>query len=115
MVRCKLVLAALLMVGMLVGWAAHGPAKDKDKKEPPIKQPDLDTFKDDLRVVNENGFKGEGPDLVEYFHKKTLKQPELKEITGLIQLLGDDDFAAREEAFKTLVGIGATKNMVEAI
>src|SRR5438445_5381923 len=105
MFRCRIVLAALMMLGMLVGWTAHGPAKDK--KDPPIKQPELDTFKDDLRIVNENGFKGHGPDLVEYFHKKTLKQPELKEIASLIKLLGDDDFASREDAFKMLVGIGA--------
>src|SRR5437868_3828198 len=107
--RSKL-LAALVMLGLLIGWTAHGPAKDK-KDPPPVKLPEPDTLKDDLRVVNENGFKGDGPDLVEYFHKKTLKQPELKEISALIKLLGDDDFSAREDAFKSLVGMGATKNM----
>jgi len=33
----------------------------------------------------------------------------LKEISALINLLGDDDFAAREDAFKSLVAMGTTK------
>src|SRR5258708_5353943 len=106
----KFTLAILTLLGMLAGWELT-QGKDKDKKDPPVKQPaEPDTFKDDLRVVRENGFKGEGPDLVEYFRKKTLKQPDLKEIADLIKQLGDDDFASRESAFTTLVGIGATKN-----
>jgi len=58
MYRSKLTLTALLMMALLIGWTAHGPAKDK-KDPPPIKLPEPDTLKDDLRVVNENGFKGE--------------------------------------------------------
>ena len=40
-------------MGLLIGWTTHGPAKDK--KDPPVKLPEPDTLKDDLRVVNENG------------------------------------------------------------
>jgi hypothetical protein len=112
MFRYKLMLAALMMFGMLVGWGmTQGPAgKDKkDAKDPPIKHPaEPDTFKDDLKIVRESGLKGEGPDLLEYFRKKTLKQPDPKEIAALVKQLGDEDFGTREKAFTTLVSMGAS-------
>src|SRR6516162_297898 len=112
MFRYKPALAALMMFGFLVGWGmTQGPAgKDKkDAKDPPIKRPaEPDTFKDDLKIVRESGLKGEGPDLLEYFRKKTLKQPDPKEIAALVKQLGDEDFGTREKAFTTLVSMGAS-------
>jgi hypothetical protein len=112
MFRYKPALAALMMFGLLVGWGmTQGPAgKDKkDAKDPPVKQPaEPDTFKDDLKIVRESGLKGEGPDLLEYFRKKTLKQPDPKEIAGLVKQLGDEDFGTREKAFTTLVSMGGS-------
>src|SRR5438876_246480 len=111
MFRCKFALAALMMGTIFVGWGMTQPGKDL--KDPPVKQPaEQDSFKDDLRIVKENGYKGDGPDLVEYFRKKTLKQPEPKEIASLIKELGDDDFATREKAFTQLVGMGETKDVM---
>src|SRR5260370_31568937 len=100
MFRYQPALAALMIFGMLVGRGmTQGPAgKDKkDAKDPPVKQPaEPDTFKDDLKIVRESGLKGEGPDLLEYFRKKTLKQPDPKEIAALAKHVADEEFGPRE-------------------
>lgn len=113
MMRCKFMLAGLLMSGMLVGFGMTQaqPGKDpKDaKKEPPLKQPaEPDTFKDDLKIVQQAGLKGDGPELLDYLRKRTLKQPDPKEISALVKQLGDEDFATREKAFTSLVTMGAS-------
>lgn len=102
----RFALVMFVCLGLFTGWGVT--QQGKDVKDPPVKQPaDADTFKDDLKVVRENGFKGDGPDLLEYFRKKTQKQPGPKEVTAMVKLLGDEDFAARERAFTALVELGS--------
>jgi hypothetical protein len=82
--------------------------KDTKKKSPTVDQIlEADTFKDDLKVVRERGFKGEGPDLIAYFRERTLKQPDPKEITSLVKQLGDEEFPVREKAYQKLASMGA--------
>jgi hypothetical protein len=109
MVRSKLTLAALLMLGSLLCWSLSQAQPGKEAKDPPVKQPaEPDTLKDDLVIINANGMKGTGPDLLDYFHNKTLKQPVPKQIAALIKQLGDDDFGIREKAFTDLIGMGGS-------
>jgi outer membrane protein assembly factor BamB len=117
MLRSKIVLAVLLMSGIFVGWGLTQPqlikeqeAKQKDAKE--VREPkqpvEPDTFKDDIKIVQQAGLKGDGPELMEYLRKRTLKQPDPKEIAALVKQLGDEDFATREKAFTSLVTLGAS-------
>jgi hypothetical protein len=110
MLKCRIVLAGLLLSSIVVGWGLAQPQpKDspKEAKDPSIKQPaEPDTLKDDLKIVQQAGMKGEGADLLEYFRKRTLKQPDPKEIAALVKQLGDEDFATRERAFTALVTLG---------
>ena len=113
MFQCKCKLAALMVLGMLVGLGLTQaqPAKEvKAEKVPPVKKKpaEPDTFKDDLKIVQQAGLKGEGVDLLEYLRKRTLKQPDPKEISALVKQLGDEDFRAREKAFTSLVTLGAS-------
>ena len=106
MLRCKFALAVLMMLGLAVSvGVSQGPPKGKGKKEPEKTLDQLlepDTFKDDLRIVREGLLKGEGPELVEYFRSRTLKQPDPKQIAALVKQLGDEQFVLREKAFKDL-------------
>jgi HEAT repeat protein/outer membrane protein assembly factor BamB len=107
MFRCKLAFS-MLMIGLFVGLGSTQPQKGKEKekdKEPAFVEPD--TYLDDLKVVKQNGLKGDGPDILEYFRKKTLTQPDPKEIAALVRQLGDEDFPVREKAFKGLANLGA--------
>ena len=99
-----------MLLGIFVGWGKSQPGKDpKEIKDPPVKQPaEPDTLKDDQKICRENGLKGDGPDLLDYFRKKTLKQPDPKEIAALVKQLGDEDFGTREKAFTVLVGMGTS-------
>jgi hypothetical protein len=106
MMRCKILLAVLLICGGLVGF---GLTRAQEAKDPPQKKStEPDTLKDDLVIVRANGLKGEGPDLLQYFHEKTLKAPDPKEVAALVTKLGDDDFAAREDAFAKLITLGGS-------
>jgi len=99
----------ILLAG--VGVSQDGqPKKEKDKGKDAKTIDQLlepDTFKDDLKVVRERGLKGEGPDIIAYFRERTLKQPDPKEISGLVRQLGDEDFPTREAAYTKLAGLGA--------
>ncbi len=114
--RCKLALAVLMVFCLFVGLGLTQPQVGKEPvdkkapKDPPTldKLAEPDTFKDDLKVVREAGLKGEGPDLLEYFRKRTLKAPDPKVIAALVKQLGDEDFETREKAFTTLVTMGAS-------
>src|SRR5687767_11083933 len=85
----KIALAVITTLGLLASiWLSpEMPAqvvKGKKKKDAPVVQPDLDTFKDDQKIVRDAGLKGDGPDLIEYFRKRTLKAPDPKEIAALV-------------------------------
>lgn len=109
MTRILSVAAALILLGICVGRGASQNAQPKDVKQPAAKPvPEVDTTQDDLKVLREGGLKGDGPDLLEYFRKRTYKQPDPKEIESLIRQLGDEDFATREKAFTALVAMGAS-------
>lgn len=99
----------LLLIGLGLSHAQDPKVGQKDtKKSPTIDQLlEPDTFKDDLNLVRERGFKGDGPDLLAYFKERTLKQPDPKEIATLVKNLGDEDFATRESAYVKLAGMGA--------
>ncbi len=117
MLRTKLFLASLAFSALCAGFAlsqnqvGKDPKAKTDDKGP--KLPDAkfldqhDSFKEDLRTVRENGMKGDGPDLLEYFRKRTLKAPDPKEISALVKKLGDEEFTVREKAFSALIGLGA--------
>jgi outer membrane protein assembly factor BamB len=99
----------ILLAG--VGVSQDGQPKKEKGKEKDAKTIDQflepDTFKDDLKVVRERGLKGDGPDIIAYFRERTLKQPDPKEISGLVRQLGDEDFPTREAAYTKLAGLGA--------
>jgi hypothetical protein len=114
MIRCKFALAALTMLGLCVGLAISQDAqpKGKDKKGPATPTVDQllepDTYKDDLKTVREGGLKGEAADLLDYFRKRTLKQPDPKQVAALVKQLGDEEFTAREKAFVALLELEAS-------
>jgi HEAT repeat protein len=107
MFRCKLAFS-MLLIGLVVGLGSTQAqkGKEKDKKDAVFVEPD--THFDDLKIVRQNGLKGDGPDILEYFRKRTLKQPDPKEIAALVKQLGDEDFPTREKAFATLATMGTS-------
>ena len=114
MIRCKFALAALMVLGICVGLSISQDAqpKGKDKKGPATPTIDQllepDTYKDDLNTVRQGGLKGEAADLLDYFRKRTLKQPDPKQVAALIKQLGDDEFTVREKAFVALLELEAS-------
>jgi outer membrane protein assembly factor BamB len=109
MLHYKLGLTALMAIGLFVGMGLTQNTKDaKEPKEKPVKITEPDTYKEDLKIVQQAGMKGDGPELLEYFRKRTLTQPNPKEISALVKQLGDDDFWTREKAFTSLVTLGAS-------
>lgn len=107
MFRCKLAFS-IVLVGLFVSLSSTQAqkGKEKDKKDPaPV---EFDSYFDDLKVVRQNGLKGDGPDILEYFRKRTLKQPDPKEIAALVKQLGDEDFPTREKAFASLATMGVS-------
>src|ERR1017187_1521187 len=100
--------ALFIGLGLTQGQPKDGKGPKEIKKTPTIDQIlEVDTFKDDLKVVRERGFKGEGPDLIAYFRERTLKQPDPKTIATLVKQLGDEDFPTREDAYVKLASLGA--------
>jgi outer membrane protein assembly factor BamB len=113
-----LAIAALMAIGLglFAGLSPSSTAqvvkggKGKNKKDPPptvTQIAEQDSFKDDQKLLREAGLKGEGPDILDYFRKRTSKQPDKKVITDLVSQLGDEDFPTREKAFVSLMGMGA--------
>ncbi len=95
-------------LGLSQGQPKVGKDPKDIKKAPTIDEIiEVDTFKDDLKVVRERGFKGDGPDLIAYFRERTLKQPDPKAIAALVKQLGDEDFPTREAAYIKLASLGA--------
>lgn len=75
-----------------------------------------DTTAEDQRVLRELGLPTDGPSLLEYFRQRTFKEADTKLVARLVKRLGDDDFHAREQAFKDLqaLGHGALTGLKEA-
>lgn len=107
MLRRTLCFSLLASAAVLIG-AADGQDTKKTATPSVDKLLEPDTFKDDLRIVREGGIKGEPADLLEYFRKRTLKQPDPKEIAALVKQLGADEFAVREKAFAALLDMEAS-------
>ena len=111
MLRFTLGVAALMVLGLFVSIGLTQPGKDgkgdKMPKDKPAKVTEPDTYKEDLKIIQQAGMKGDGAELLEYFRKRTLTQPNPKEISALVKQLGDDDFATREKAFTSLMTLGA--------
>lgn len=123
MFRLKLAVASVILLGLALSMDSSTvvaqakkkaidvlPIQPKKKKGDPLVPPPVltqDTVKDDFRIVRENGLKGDGPDLLQYFKERTLKAPDPKVIAGLVKQLGDEDFFTREKAFTSLVAMGA--------
>ncbi len=103
MFRFKLALS-ILMIGLFAGLGLTQPVKGKEKKEPVLVE--QDSHQEDLKVVRQSGLKGDGPDILDYFRKRTLKQPDPKEIATLVMQMGDEDFPTREKAFAALATMG---------
>jgi outer membrane protein assembly factor BamB len=99
---------ALLVLCSGFGVSQNPPKVKETKQPPPVKTEPEDTSKEDLKVLREAGLKGEGPDLLEFFRKRTYKQPDPKQLDLLIKQLGDDDFDIREKAYLTLRDMGAS-------
>src|SRR5205814_4542204 len=51
---------------------------------------------------------GEGADLLDFFRKRTYKQPDPKQLAILIKQMGDEDFDIREKAYLALRDMGAS-------
>ncbi len=107
MFRCKLAFS-ILLIGLCVGLGSTQPQKGKAKEKKEPAPAEYDTYQDDLKIVRQNGLKGDGPDILDYFRKKTLKQPDPKEIAALVKQLGDEDFPTREKAFAVLATMGTS-------
>lgn len=106
--------AMLVLAGLalLLGLSPTMPAqvaKGEKKTEPPTvaQIAEQDSLRDDQKLLREAGLKGDGPDIVEYFRKRTSKQPDKNVVAALVKQLGDEDFATREKAFVSLMGLGA--------
>src|SRR5262245_58843016 len=59
------------------------------------------------KLLQAAGLATDGPALLDFFRKRTRTQNDRSKIDGLIKRLGDEDFAAREEAGRQLVALGA--------
>jgi HEAT repeat protein len=105
MLRCKLALS-MVLIGLFVGLGSTQPQKDKVKPKKDPVPVEFDSYAEDLKVVRQSGLKGDGPDILEYFRKRTLKQPDPKEIAALVKQMGDEDFPTREKAFAALATMG---------
>ena len=65
-----------------------------------------------LRSIN---LPTDGPGLVDFFKKRTLRDGDRPKIQALIRKLGDDDFDVREQSMQDLVSLGAVaKPMLRA-
>lgn len=96
----NLVLGVLGLAVAVVLTAAQAPPAKGPPQEP-------DTTADDVKTLRAVGIGTDGASLLEYFRKRTLPPSDPKQIQALIRQLGDDDFAAREEAYSSLAVLGA--------
>jgi len=99
-----------LLVGLSTTQAQVVKAKGKKKTDPPptvTQIAEQDSLRDDQKLLREAGLKGEGPDILDYFRKRTTKPPDQKVVSGLVKQLGDEDFPTREKAFVSLMSMGA--------
>lgn len=88
------------------------PKKEEPKKEEPKKieapkDAPPDTTADDQKSLKDVGLGIDGPALLDYFKKRTFPEANPKEMARLLEQLGDEDFATREKAYNSLMGLGA--------
>ncbi len=110
----KIALTMLFVLGLFVGSKLTSESQAQAKKKAPPPPPtvtqlaEFDTLKDDQKIIREAGQKPDGPSLLDYFKKRTLKAPDPKDIAALVRQLGDEDFFTREKAFVSLMSLGAS-------
>jgi hypothetical protein len=63
-------------------------------------------YKEDEELLKKAGLGKEGPDLIEFFRKRTLSEAEVKRLSQLIPQLGDNDFTKRQKASDDLAAAG---------
>ncbi len=104
------VLSAFLFVALFAGWSNSQNPPAKDDKQPPPKAAaeDNTALKEDLKLLRDNGVKVEAADLLQFFRKRTYKQPDPKQLTSLLAQLGDNDYAMREKAYAMLRDMGTS-------
>jgi outer membrane protein assembly factor BamB/HEAT repeat protein len=62
---------------------------------------------DDQHILQKAKVPSDGPELLEFFRKRTLVKADRKQLEALVRQLGDDEFAVREKASAALVKLGA--------
>jgi HEAT repeat protein len=61
----------------------------------------------ELAILRDKNVQNDGASLLAFFKKRTMSEATRKKVAGLIQLLGDEEFAVREKATTDLIEIGA--------
>lgn len=87
----KTLVSGLLLALLLPAWV-HGQT---------------DTTAEDQKTLKTLGLSTDGPALLEYFRKRTFKEADPQDLAKYIKLLGDDDYATRENAHQKLLILGA--------
>lgn len=98
--RAKLVVVSVLLVGLLTSLAAI-----RTQAQAPAENPNDNTAADQSTLRNA-GVATDAAGLVAYFRKLVLSDADREKIETLVQQLGSDKFAAREEASEKLVALG---------
>jgi hypothetical protein len=98
--RHLLGLAACLLLSLGASPAA-GPASG-----PPGAMPAPGDVADDEKLLKDHKVATDGPGLLDYLRKRTLDAAAEAQLKELVQQLGDDSFAKREQASERLVALG---------
>ncbi|MBX9678798.1 MAG: PQQ-binding-like beta-propeller repeat protein [Gemmataceae bacterium] len=62
--------------------------------------------KEDEKTLKAAGLPNDGPALLDYLRKRTIKEADGKQVESLIRDLGDEEFKVREKAYGQLMAIG---------
>jgi HEAT repeat protein len=68
---------------------------------------EISTLDEDQRTLKSAGLQLDAKALLDYFRSRTFVEADPKELSRLLQDLGDADFGVREAAFKRLADLGA--------
>src|SRR5262245_13646998 len=81
----------VLLIGMSLLWAA------------PAAGPKLE---EDEQLLRGAEVPVDGPELLDFFRKRTLTEDDRKQVQAMIRQLGDDSFQVRQKALTDLVALG---------
>ncbi|MFO0863074.1 MAG: hypothetical protein U0744_00170 [Gemmataceae bacterium] len=71
----------------------------------PVWSQDAAQVAEDEKTLKAAGLPSDGPALLEYLRKRTIKEADGKQVESLIRDLGDEEFKVREKAYGQLMAI----------